>query len=201
MPAVALTTTRDQILDAVDALMARYGFRKMTMDDVAREAGISKRTIYLYFSSKEEVGLSSIARAVERVHSNLRAIVARNAPVQDRLRDVLIERVMGRTQAVKDYHQSLDELFEVVRPAYLARRDAYFQEEVALLQQLLDEGKAAGAFQFQDSEEVAKAMLLATNSFLPYSLTVRELGNLKQIRADLEIMAGLLIRGVAAPNH
>ena len=51
---------RDITLDAVDTLLARYGYQKMTMDDIAREAGISKRTIYLHFVSKEEVALSSI---------------------------------------------------------------------------------------------------------------------------------------------
>jgi len=68
--------TREAILDACDRIMARYGFRKMTMDDLAKEAGVSKRTIYLYFHSKEEVGLSSIGRVVEGVRRELEAIVA-----------------------------------------------------------------------------------------------------------------------------
>ena len=67
MPDMAISlekTTRDLILDAMDGLMARYGFRKTTVDDVAREARVSRRTIYLYFSSKEELGLASIERVV-----------------------------------------------------------------------------------------------------------------------------------------
>ena len=40
------------ILDAVDVLLARYGYRKMTMDDVARQVGIGKGTIYLHFLGK-----------------------------------------------------------------------------------------------------------------------------------------------------
>src|SRR5690242_4114904 len=102
--------------------MARYGFRKMTMDDLAREAGLSKRTIYLHFSSKEDVGLSSIGRVVDGVHDRLREISDEQSDAVDRLRRMLIARVMGRIAAIKDYYQSLDELFEVVRPAYMARR-------------------------------------------------------------------------------
>ena len=56
--------TRNAILDACDHIMARYGFLKMSMDDLAREAGVAKRTIYLHFGSKEDVGLSSIGRVV-----------------------------------------------------------------------------------------------------------------------------------------
>jgi AcrR family transcriptional regulator len=50
----------DAILDAAERLLARYGYRKMTMDDLAREAGIGKGTKYLHFPSKQEVVLCSI---------------------------------------------------------------------------------------------------------------------------------------------
>ena len=48
------------------------GYRKMTMEDVAKEAGIGKRTIYVHFPSKEEVALASIDRVVDRLTSRLR---------------------------------------------------------------------------------------------------------------------------------
>src|SRR5690606_6409338 len=41
--------TREAILDATDRLLATRGFRKLTMDDIAAEAGVSRRTIYMYF--------------------------------------------------------------------------------------------------------------------------------------------------------
>jgi Bacterial regulatory proteins, tetR family len=56
---------QDLILDGVDVLLSRYGYRKMTMDHLARQVGIGKGTIYLHFPSKEEVTLSHINRIVE----------------------------------------------------------------------------------------------------------------------------------------
>lgn len=44
---------RGAILDAARALFARYGYKRTSIDDVAREAGIAKGTVYLYFASKE----------------------------------------------------------------------------------------------------------------------------------------------------
>jgi AcrR family transcriptional regulator len=46
---------RDEILDATDRLLARFGYKKMTIDDLAQEVGIGKGTVYLHFSSKEEI--------------------------------------------------------------------------------------------------------------------------------------------------
>lgn len=66
--------TRDLILDATERLLATTGFRSITMDDIAAAAGVSRRTIYMYFPSKDEVGLSSIDRVVELTHGHLERI-------------------------------------------------------------------------------------------------------------------------------
>ena len=49
----------DRILDGWNRLLARYGYRKLTMDDLASEVGIGKGTIYLYFRSKEDLVYST----------------------------------------------------------------------------------------------------------------------------------------------
>lgn len=188
--------TRELILDAMDALMGRFGYRKTTMDDLAREAGISKRTIYLYFSSKEEVGLSSIGRVVETAEAEMRGIAAEGGDPQLRLERMLVERVMVRVRAVAEYRQSLDELFEAVRPAYLARRQAQFEVEQGILVGVLQEGMLAGEFQLDDAEDTARDLLFATNAYLPYSLSVRELGQIDDIETRLRRMARLLVRGL-----
>ncbi len=194
MAATALReSTRDAILDATDRLMARFGFRKMTMDDVAKEAGISKRTIYLYFASKEDVGLSSIGRVVAHVLDELQVIAAADLPTDERLRRVLRHRVLGRIERVKEYAHSLDELFEAVRPAYMARRRQVFEGERDLIAGLLPDNPAAS--------QTAEALLLATNAFLPYSLTVRELGSPESLAARLDSMIETLLHGALAPNQ
>jgi TetR/AcrR family transcriptional regulator of autoinduction and epiphytic fitness len=44
-----------EIIDAARTIFARRGFTLATMDEIAKEAGIAKGTIYLYFRSKTEV--------------------------------------------------------------------------------------------------------------------------------------------------
>ncbi|MEU4361601.1 helix-turn-helix domain-containing protein [Promicromonospora sp. NPDC023987] len=45
----------ERILDAASELVLRWGYDKMTIDDVARRAGVAKGTIYLHWSSREEL--------------------------------------------------------------------------------------------------------------------------------------------------
>ena len=44
-----------KILTGAEALFLRYGFKSITMDDIARELGISKKTLYQYFTDKNDL--------------------------------------------------------------------------------------------------------------------------------------------------
>ena len=54
--------TRDQIISAAAEGFARLGYDKTSMSDVAQEAGLSRRTIYLYFKGKEELFEALVVR-------------------------------------------------------------------------------------------------------------------------------------------
>src|SRR5512133_976841 len=47
--------TQDQILTAAAEVIIRLGYDKTTMSDIAEEAGLSRRTLYLYFKGKEDL--------------------------------------------------------------------------------------------------------------------------------------------------
>lgn len=54
---------KERILDAATALLVRWGYRKTTIDDVSREAGVGKGTIYLYWRDKNELFGAALRRA------------------------------------------------------------------------------------------------------------------------------------------
>jgi AcrR family transcriptional regulator len=56
----------DRILEAAADLLVRYGYRKTTLDDVAREAGVGKGTIYLHWKDKNELFRAAIWRASDQ---------------------------------------------------------------------------------------------------------------------------------------
>ena len=46
---------KEQIIEVARQLFHKYGFKKVSMDEIAKEAGVTKKTIYSYFKSKEEL--------------------------------------------------------------------------------------------------------------------------------------------------
>src|SRR5207237_2638082 len=98
-------TTHDAILDATDRLLTRYGYKKMTIDDLAREVGIGKGSIYLHFSSKEEIALTHIDRIIDHLKKRLSLIAKEDIACDERIRRMLVERVIFRFDSVQHYTQ------------------------------------------------------------------------------------------------
>jgi AcrR family transcriptional regulator len=187
---------RDLILDAVDVLLARFGYGKMTMEDVARQVGIGKGTIYLHFPSKEQLVLSHIDRIAETVVCRLRELAAAPETVDRRLRRMLVIRVLVRFDGVGHYTQNLGDLLATIRAPLLIRRQAYFEREAEVFEEVLREGARAGALDCPDPRAAALALVQSTNSLLPFNLTPRELGRREEVEDQAGRIADLLIKGL-----
>jgi AcrR family transcriptional regulator len=192
---------RDAILDATDRLLARFGYRKMTVEDIAAEAGIGKGTIYLHFNSKEEVVLSHVDRIVDRLKQQHLTVIARSKHTAlERIRQMLLSRVLFRFDSIQHYTQSLNDLLAALRPGLLARRARYFEDEAQIFAEVLAEGRASGEFEIENEMAAARALLEATNGLLPYSLSTTELGERAEVERRTSAIADLLLRGLLSRN-
>ncbi|MGH7681487.1 MAG: TetR/AcrR family transcriptional regulator, partial [Candidatus Eiseniibacteriota bacterium] len=188
----------EKILDAADRLLGKYGFRKMTVDSLAKEAGIGKGTVYLSFESKADVALACIDRMAARVLAKLEAIGSSAAAPEQRLREMLLERIVHRFDYARLHSSSIDDLLASLRPQLLEHRNEYFRAEADALATVLAEGRDQGSFEVADPGAAAAAMVTATNALLPYSLSVEELGRRNEILRRAHDVIHLLLRGVVA---
>lgn len=62
-----LDVKRRRILDAAKGLLIRGGFQDIVLDDVARQAGVAKGTLFLYYASKEQLFTAVFADLVEQL--------------------------------------------------------------------------------------------------------------------------------------
>ncbi len=67
----------ERVLDSAAELLVRWGYQRVTIDDVARHAGIGKGTVYLHFRSKDALFLTVLMRVhrdiVERLADRMAA--------------------------------------------------------------------------------------------------------------------------------
>ena len=179
-----------EITAAADRLLARYGYRRMTVDDIAREADIGKGTIYLHFPSKEAVILSVINRHIESTLEALRKIAAGPGPAGERLEAMIVARVLERFDRFLPYRESLHEMLAAIRPALLAQRESQLRQEARIFSRVIEE--------LPGPPGAARMLLSATNSYLPYYLSAEELGSRSRLRREVSELARLLVTGLAA---
>ncbi len=189
-----------KILDATDRLLARYGYRKMTIDDLAREVGIGKGSIYLHFRSKEEVVYAHIDRVIQCLLQRLKAIAETDISPEEKIRKMIVLRVMFRFDSVQHFPESLSDMFRDLRPEIHRRRQNHFKEEARLVAAVLKEGQRRGTFRSGDCRAFAHAILAATNSFLPFHLSTRELGKRGELERAVTRVCNLLLEGIIARN-
>ncbi|MBR0717374.1 helix-turn-helix domain-containing protein [Bradyrhizobium liaoningense] len=75
----------EAILDAALPVFVRHGFRKTSMADIARAAGISRASLYLSFSSKEELFRAGSARAHAKTMRSVEAALDSDGDVLSRI--------------------------------------------------------------------------------------------------------------------
>ncbi|MDI3289281.1 TetR/AcrR family transcriptional regulator [Polyangium sp. 15x6] len=90
---------RRKLMDAALTVFTRFGFRKASMDEVARAAGISRQGLYLHFATKEDLFRASVEYLLVTALAGSTAVLANaEMPLEKRLLaafDVWVGRFVG----------------------------------------------------------------------------------------------------------
>lgn len=84
------TEKREQILEGAARAFGEYGLRKTTIDDIVREAGVARATLYKYFDTKQAVFEAVFRREAEEMMAEVEVAVGGAATTRERLRVALI---------------------------------------------------------------------------------------------------------------
>jgi AcrR family transcriptional regulator len=120
-----------RILDGAMAALSRRGATQLSMTDVCDAAGISRATLYRYFSNKQDL-LSAVGEHVSRNFiDGIKAVIAQSDTPADRLRLVL-EFFIGYTAQVKT-----DRMLEIEPTFVLQFLQSHFAQHVAVFNEAL----------------------------------------------------------------
>ncbi|MBV8996345.1 MAG: TetR/AcrR family transcriptional regulator [Pseudonocardiales bacterium] len=120
-----------RVLDAAKALLVAFGYRKVTVDDVARRAGVGKGTVYLYWPSKLELFATVLTRDVAELLGEQVAALQTD-PAEVRLHRAMRRSfllVMGRPLARAFYTGDYDLLGELMTSSKTGRQFAVGKTE------------------------------------------------------------------------
>jgi AcrR family transcriptional regulator len=150
----------DEILDAAHQVFGELGFARAKLEDVARLAGVSKGTLYLYFDSKETL-FREMVRA--KVVANLAEAEEMVRTHEGPSRDLLVTLATGMYHRMREV--AMARISRVVQAEFgcfpeLAR--FYFEEVILrtrrLVQEVIQRGVASGEFRPEALDFAARGL-------------------------------------------
>src|SRR5215204_5140322 len=91
-------TVEDRAVRATLACVARHGLAKTTFDDVAREAGCARATLYRYFGGKRQLVRITIVREAARLAASVRDA----GDAESTFEDAVVAMVVRSAQELRD---------------------------------------------------------------------------------------------------
>lgn len=109
-----------RILEAAKGLFWKYGFRKVTVEEICNAAGISKMTFYRFYPNKLEAAMAVLDKVIEDSIEAFKDILEAEMPVQDKIGQMIRMKYEG----VHD-----------ISPEFI--RDFYNRDELGLKEHML----------------------------------------------------------------
>ncbi|WP_290709283.1 TetR/AcrR family transcriptional regulator [Flavihumibacter sp. CACIAM 22H1] len=109
---VGLDPVRKEILTGARELFIHFGFKKTTMEDIAKKIGRSKSSLYYYFKTKEEIFEAMALEDMDFQHRNAVETMNREEAVQDRFRSFVVSLFTHLISNKQEYSVFKAELME-----------------------------------------------------------------------------------------
>lgn len=155
-----MSTTRQQIAEAFARRLAEVGYDRTTLDDVARELHISKKTVYVHFDGKRDIYASLVDTEAAREKARLAAAVA-TLPTYAARVEAIVTFVLGSART----HINETGRDEWLREYEIAA-DAFRQANGELLREMIDAGMRSGEFAPGDVVFVERAIAAMVLDYL-----------------------------------
>jgi AcrR family transcriptional regulator len=182
---------RKRVLDAAEGMIQRRGLVKSSMSDLVRASGVSRRTFYKVFRSKEDVLKGLVDRKIEGVLEMATDIVTGDVTTAEK-----VERLLTLVQTVtsfvtpelmRDMASAHPELWEYIHASRM--------RAITLWKHILMEGQRRGDIRKEIDPEIFMLVLttIAQHMINPVFLTEHDLTMPRMIeQARLILLHGLI---------
>ncbi|MGB9836096.1 MAG: TetR/AcrR family transcriptional regulator [Candidatus Saccharicenans sp.] len=154
------TQFKKHMLQAAEEVILRRGYKAATMDEIAREAGFCKATLYKYFKNKGEILLEIIIQYIDEMKNRVVEIAASADPPELKLKKMIyslleiqlkkanISRLFIQDKNIREFmHRFFDpaekennrELQQAIRN-FNARREEIFKAGLEVIKEGIDRG-------------------------------------------------------------
>lgn len=179
---------RNKIVMISGQIFSRYGFKKTTMDEIAKELQMGKSSVYYYFKSKEDIFEAVVLYEANVLRNELtKAIKSVDSPV-DKMKNYVFVRMKSFEKLSNYYNAIFDKNlahFDFIETI----REKYDREELAILRLIIYDGVRKKVFNVRNSEYTAIAVQTTLKGLeVPMFWKKKEIDIGERLNAILEVL-------------
>jgi AcrR family transcriptional regulator len=183
---------RSAIIKVAQEMFARYGFKKTTMDDIARALGRAKSSTYYYFKNKDELFQAVAGMEISRGKEELRKIADMRESPAKKFSAYIEDRILAVQSRASIYNFLAEEYLENYKKIEEVRTEID-REELAVIDEILKEGVRQRVFTIGDTHLTAMNILDVLKGLEYFYLKEKDVRN---SRKKMKNLANILLQGL-----
>ena len=192
--ASAISKTKSNLIDVARQLFAKQGVENTTMNDIAKASQRGRRTLYTYFSSKNDIYKAVIESELNGLYKKLEAVIKRDISADDKLILLAFTRLNAIKEVVTRNGTLKADFFRDIWQVETVRKE-FDNKEIHYLESIIREGTDKGIFQLTDIKQTAEILHYAFKGLeVPAIRGVIKLDYNK--KNDRELISNIVLKGL-----
>ena len=147
--------TKNHLVDTARILFAKNGYEAITMSDIANASGRGRRTLYTYFSSKEEIYAAVIQSELERLSDRMEEVARQEMAPEKKMAKLFFAHLEFVKETVYRNGNLRAEFFRDIWKVESVRKN-FDRNEMILFRRVMNEGNEIGVFDIRNVKLMAR---------------------------------------------
>jgi AcrR family transcriptional regulator len=152
-----------EIIEAAQRLFGRFGLKKVTVEDIAAEAKVSKVTIYRYYRNKNEIFNEVIRAEADQMYEAIKTAMDKESTAEGKLRAHLVTKI-GKIRELVNFYLVTHEIVNSYWPYIGEVSDSFTAKERKLVAEALEFGNQSGQMDVEDVNLMAHILVVSLKS-------------------------------------
>ena len=120
----------DELISRISNLFIKYGIKNIVMDDIARELGISKKTLYDYFENKTDILIKVVQHVLDSEFTELDKLIYQKTNAIDQLQIIATYTINTLLKVNPILPYQLQKYYPQVASKLISQRREYIQKRI-----------------------------------------------------------------------
>jgi TetR/AcrR family transcriptional regulator len=191
---------QERILEAARERFARYGFSKVTMDEIASDVEMGKASLYYYFPTKEDLFFEVIKLEQNYFKKEIKKILDKDISACNKLKEYVQKRLIFFQQLLNLGALNVHAYFDN-KAMFKGLYDDFQKKELELIKEIIKEGQEDGEIKKELLPDMSTVFLHILQGLRLRSLSrskdkTLDKEQIEELNKEMLITAGIFIKSI-----